>query len=394
MYQSVKFQKRALLLLISLPLACFALLQNAEAIVPPPDGGYPGQNTAEGSRALYSLYNGTFNTADGYRALYTDYNGSANVGIGSEALYSNQHGNHNTAVGDKALFSVTDDGNTAVGWEALANSNYGANTALGSRALFLSTNGSRNTAVGTHALSSMTWDFDTTAVGYEALLNCTTPDNSTAVGSQALHSDTTGYRNTAIGSQSHYSTTTGFQNIAIGTSALQQNTIGNNNIAIGYLAGFNLTTGDGNILIGVEGYPEDAYTIRIGLDDYTNEHFYTTYIAGIWEHTIVGGRPVVVDEFGQLGVAPTASPAHASLERGSRGSKRRLACYEALQADLLKAQRKMQQQASYIAQLKINFECKLAEQQEQIQALTSGLQKVNAQIEVSKSAPQTVLNNQ
>ena len=28
--------------------ACFALLQNAQAVVPPPDGGYANQNTAEG----------------------------------------------------------------------------------------------------------------------------------------------------------------------------------------------------------------------------------------------------------------------------------------------------------------------------------------------------------
>jgi len=33
-------------------------------------------------------------------------------------------------------------------------------------------------------------------------------------------------------------------------------------------------------------------------------------------------------------------------------------------------------------------------QQKQIEALTAALQKVSAQLEVSKSAPQTVLNNQ
>jgi len=35
----------------------------------------------------------------------------------------------------------------------------------------------------------------------------------------------------------------------------------------------------------------------------------------------------------------------------------------------------------------------VVEQQKQIHALTSGLQKVSAQLEVSKPAPQTVLNN-
>jgi len=42
-----------------------------------------------------------------------------------------------------------------------------------------------------------------------------------------------------------------------------------------------------------------------------------------------------------------------------------------------------------VEQLTKDFECKLAEQQKQIEALTAGLQKVSAQHEASKSAPQT-----
>jgi hypothetical protein len=38
-------------------------------------------------------------------------------------------------------------------------------------------------------------------------------------------------------------------------------------------------------------------------------------------------------------------------------------------------------------------EATIAHQQEQIKALTVGLQKVSAQLELNKSAPQTVLNN-
>jgi uncharacterized coiled-coil protein SlyX len=37
---------------------------------------------------------------------------------------------------------------------------------------------------------------------------------------------------------------------------------------------------------------------------------------------------------------------------------------------------------------------KVEQMQKQIDALTAGLQKVSAQLELSKSAPQTVLNNQ
>ena len=61
--------------------------------------------------------------------------------------------------------------------------------------------------------------------------------------------------------------------------------------------------------------------------------------------------------------------------------------YEAVNAmllnEFLKEHRTVQEQGGTIARL-----------QKQIEALTVGLQKVSAQLEVSKSAPQTVLNNQ
>src|SRR6266700_5631388 len=60
----------------------------------------------------------------------------------------------------------------------------------------------------------------------------------------------------------------------------------------------------------------------------------------------------------------------------------------------LKEQRKVEEQDATIAWLKQDFHSKLAEQENQIKALTSGLQKVNNQLELSKPAPQTVLNNQ
>jgi len=59
----IQFQKTTLLLLVA--LACFGLSPIAQTVVPPPDGGYPGQNTAEGDDALFRLTTGTDNT--GYR---------------------------------------------------------------------------------------------------------------------------------------------------------------------------------------------------------------------------------------------------------------------------------------------------------------------------------------
>ena len=60
--------------------ACFALSPVVRAqLSPPPDGGYPNQNTAEGEDALFSLTGGNgYNTAIGFHALFSNTTGSVN----------------------------------------------------------------------------------------------------------------------------------------------------------------------------------------------------------------------------------------------------------------------------------------------------------------------------
>ena len=48
---------------------------------------------------------------------------------------------------------------------------------------------------------------------------------------------------------------------------------------------------------------------------------------------------------------------------------------------------------STVAQQQKDFDSKLAKQQKQIEALTAGLQKVSAELELKKPALQTVLNS-
>jgi cytochrome c biogenesis protein ResB len=62
--------------------------------------------------------------------------------------------------------------------------------------------------------------------------------------------------------------------------------------------------------------------------------------------------------------------------------------------EFLKEHRKVQEQEATISQLKQDLQATAARQQKQIEALTAGLQKVSAQLEVSKPAPQTVVNGQ
>jgi len=92
---------------VLLVLGLFALSPTARAVDPPPDGGYPNENTAEGDFALFRLTSGSNNTASGFQALYQNNTGKGNTASGSEALFSNTTGIYNTADGFLALLSNT-----------------------------------------------------------------------------------------------------------------------------------------------------------------------------------------------------------------------------------------------------------------------------------------------
>jgi hypothetical protein len=89
-----------LLTLLSLPLAG----HKSQAVSPPPDGGYPGNNTAEGQNALLSLTTGVNNTAVGWFSLKSNTNGQLNTAVGAGTLFSMVHASRNTAVGGGGAF--------------------------------------------------------------------------------------------------------------------------------------------------------------------------------------------------------------------------------------------------------------------------------------------------
>ena len=339
--------------------------------------------------------------------------------------------NFNTFLGDDALLNNTGPDNTAIGHLALTSNTTGnANTAVGSNALASNTTGFRNTANGFDALGTNTTGSDNTAVGFNALSDSNGTNNA-ATGTFALSFNTTGNANTADGVEALFVNMTGSLNTAIGFNALSSITSGSNNIALGSYAGLNRSTGSNNIDIGNEGKTHENGTIRIGT---TGTHA-NAYIAGISGVTVPTGVPVIIEAHGHLGTTTSSARFKEAIKPMDKASEAILALkpvifrykheldpngipqfglvaedvekvnpdlvarddqgkpytvrYEAVNAmllnEFLKEHRKVEQQRK-------DFEAALAQQQKRIDALTAGLQKISAQLELNKPAPQTVLN--
>ena len=405
-------------------LLSFALLPTAQAVSPPPDGGYPGGNTAEGQTALLSLTTGGFNTAIGFLSLRSNTTGAFNTAIGAGtllantadeitaigagALFSNTTGIFNTATGAFALFSnTTGADNTATGFQALSSNTDGSqNTATGFATLINNTIGSGNTATGADALSVNMSGNNNSAFGASAMQLNHTGNFNTAVGVQALFSNN-GDDNTAVGESALLNNVAGLNNTACGEGALSANTTDSGNIALGIGAGFNVTTANSVICIGADG------------QNVSN----SCYIGNIFGATSSGGAAVLVNSNGKLGtmtssrrfkeeikpmdqasealfalkpvtfrykkeidpagmhqfglVAEEVDKVNPDLVVRDKEGKPYSVRYEQVNAmllnEFLKEHRKNEEQ-----------EATIARQQKQIEALTAGLQKVSAQIEANE----------
>ena len=278
-----------------------------------------------------------------------------------------------------------------------------------------------------------------TAIGADALENNTTGFFNTATGHAALTSNTTGVRNTADGKGALLLNTNGDFNVATGNAALFNNTTGSKNIALGFFAGDNLTTGDNNIDIANIGVAAEANTIRIGTEVAVTDQVgivhpahTATFIAGIYgETTSDAGSavPVYIDMNGNLGTAASSERFKTAIKPMDQTSEAILGLkpvrfhyksdkndtqqfgliaeevakanpalvvrdakgeiytvrYDAVNAmllnEFLKEHKKVEQ-----------LEATAARQQKEIEALTAGLQKVSAQVELNKSSPQMAVN--
>ena len=390
-------------LLIAGVLACFGLLSKAEAVVPAPEGGYPGFNTAEGQNALFSLTTGVANTAIGWYSLWSNTDGSYNTGVGAGTLLFN--------IGDQ----TTGDGTQ--------------NTAIGAAALLFNTTGLANTATGVTALLNNIEGNGNTANGWGALSNNNgnPPDGSanTAVGAGALFSNTTGDSNTAIGLNALVNNTTGSGNTAVGVRALDHNTSGSLNIALGVNAGHDVVAAQNVICIGLNVFGADVGD--------------SCFIGNIFGETSASGAAVYVNSNHRLGTLTSSSRFKDDIKPMERVSEALFALkpvtfhykkeidpagmqqfglvaeqvekvnpdlvvrdqegkpysvrYEQVNAmllnEFLKEHRTVQEQKATIAELKSTVEKQEvtnAQQQKQIEALAAGLQKMSAQIEMNTTA--------
>ena len=288
-------------ILITLAFLSLAVIEpNARAVIPPPDGGYPGQNTAEGQNALLNLNvnNGANNTAVGWSALRANVDGDFNTAIGSAALATNA-GDGNTAIGGAALFSNTTGGyNMAAGLLALFHNTSGVlNTALGANTLQNNHQGLSNTAAGYQALhvndsSGTGLGSYNSAFGAFALTNNSDGEANSAFGTGAMEFNSTGIDNVAVGTGALSSNTTGSVNTAVGTDALEYSN-GSDNLALGAFAGINQTTGSGNVYIGAH---------IAGVAGESN----ACYIASIFGQTSATGIPVLINANNKLGTTTSS----------------------------------------------------------------------------------------
>jgi uncharacterized coiled-coil protein SlyX len=442
--------------LILLPLVCFGLAPMAQAVGPDTDGAIAGSNNGEGIgvlvsrstgiwnsgtgfQALNHLTAGNQNTATGLRALFSDTNGGYNTATGVYSLYTNASGFFNVATGAYSLANnTTGIHNTAHGYAALYRNADGTdNTAAGFAALYHNTTAAFNCAFGEFALFNNLKAWTNNAFGVEALYNNLTGETNNAFGTGALFANTEGESNNAFGHLALENNTTGVWNNAFGYQALDSNVSGTGNTAIGDSAGLDIT-GDGNVCIGegvsgetgvsdstyirnvnttaqpivggVDGVTVDLTTGKLGHGVSSRRYKEQIKPMDKASELLFSLKPVTyrykkeIDpkqtlDFGLIAeeVAKVSPDLAVRDEKGQVSNVRYNAISAMLLNEFLKEHQQVVEQQATIAELKST----VAQQQKGMDVLTAQLkeqatqiQKVSAQIEMSRPVPKVVLNNQ
>jgi hypothetical protein len=324
---------------------------------------------------------------------------------------------------------------------------WASTSAVGAFALLNNTDGSFNNAFGNQALSQNIHASDNTAIGDLALANNDVTGNNvayfnTAVGAQTLFSNTDGNSNTGIGWQALYYNDAGNFNTANGGFTLFSNIEGNRNTATGYAALLNNVDGNFNTAVGANAGTEvfSASNVTcIGANVAGADISNTTWVGNVYGVTTQSGTtaPVIVSEDGQLGtftsserfkrdiaamektseavlslrpvifhykidtknrpqfglIAEEVAKVNPALVLPDKEGKPYTVRYDAVNAmllnEFLKEHRKNEKQEATIVELKAEIATLAATMKQQ----AAQMQKVSAQLELRKSAPQAVAND-
>ena len=338
--------RTTLSVLIALTLGCFGLSPTARAVDPPPDGGYPNFNTAEGEDALFSLTTGINNTALGFEALFSNAKGNNNTAVGWSALQHNTKGLANTAIGSQAMQT---------------NTTGDANAAFGVFTLFNNSTGFRNTAIGVESLKKVN-GFDNIGLGYEAGMNISTGSFTICIGNPGVTNDT--------------------NMIRIGTAGVHTATF------IAGISGVTVPNGVGVIIdnTGKLGTIVSSARYKEGIKPMDKA---SEAILSLQPVTFRYKQELDPDGIPQFGlVAEQVEKVNPDLVARDEEGKPYTVRYEAVNAmllnEFLKEHRKVEQQQATITQLKFtvaNQESAIAEQRENMEVLVAGLKAQGAQIE-------------
>jgi len=310
------------------------------------------------------------------------------------------------------------------------------NTFLGDDALINNTTGLDNTAIGFQALYSNTSGGGDNAFGFGALFSNISGTRNLAVGSGALSDLTSGDSNVAVGNVALFQGVTVNLNTALGRRALFRSQ-GDQNVGLGFWAGGNLSDGGNNIYVGNVGpvpIGSESNTIRIGTQTATTVTAETdthlmpahtaTFIAGI-SGAAITGRPVMINGNGQLGTVPCSARYKDEIKPMDATSEVILALkpvtfrykkeidadrtpqFGLIAEDVEKVNPNLVARDDQGKPFTVRYEAvnamllneflkehrRVEQLEKQVAALTAGLQKVSAQLELSKTAPQMVINN-
>ena len=226
--------------------------------------------------------------------------------------------------------------------------------------------------MGAFALENNVGGVTNAALGAFAAQNSTS-DFNVAVGGYAFRATTAGTRNTAVGAGAMESGDAGDDNTAVGELA-GNNIAGSSNTCLGSGAGSNATTATAGIYIGAQVQPgavDEQEFIRIG-NDTAFAFPYDTFIAGIFNRDVdmTTARLVWVDATGKI-----------ATELVDAAGNRVPFKPQAMLDESLKQQNRIAELEGTVARLAAMVKDQAAQ-----------IQKVSAQLEVSKPAPQVVAN--